>query len=173
MSRRAGMLAVTLLVLAGCGGRPPNSPTAGFTNRTRHSDADLQAIWLTAQQSLAQSIDLNPLQQADKSVPPDVVPGDARALNVKPDSLLIEPVPDVSSQTFFGATGVRRAAPTGMIPCPKPCNARFAPAYSSYQPLLIRYAASWDMDADNFRIVVEYEFENHILHRLGYDTKWR
>ena len=69
MSRRAGMLAVTLLVLAGCGGRPPNSSTAGFTNRTRHSDADLQAIWLTAQQSLAQSIDLNPLQQADKSVP--------------------------------------------------------------------------------------------------------
>src|SRR2546423_1440647 len=49
------------LVLAGCGGRA--TPAPGLINHTRHSDADLQSLWRTAQQNLAQQIDLNPLEQ--------------------------------------------------------------------------------------------------------------
>jgi hypothetical protein len=41
-------------------------------NQTRHSDADLQAIWTEAQQNVAQKIDLNPLQRVSASVPPDI-----------------------------------------------------------------------------------------------------
>jgi hypothetical protein len=174
MDKSARVLLVTaLMILIACGGRPPDAQKAGFINRSRHSDAELQAIWATAQQSIAQSIDLNPLQQSSPGVPPNVLPGDARAIDIKPTELLVDPIPDVSSQAFFVATGIRRTSPTGMIPCPKPCNARYAPAYSFYQPELTKYAASWDSQPDNFSVILEYEFENHILHTLGYNTKWR
>jgi len=174
MNKSAHVLLVTaLMILIGCGGRPPNSQPTEFINHSRHSDAELRAIWATAQQSIAQSIDLNPLQQSNPKVPPNVLPGDIRAFDVKPNELLVDPIPDVSSQVFFVATGIRRASPTGMIPCPKPCNARYAPAYSFYHPEQTKYAASWELQPDNFNVILEYEFENHIMHTLGYDTKWR
>ena len=168
----AGWIVLTAL-LTGCVARPPTQTLGGFVNHTRHSDADLQAIWLTAQQSVAQGIDLNPLQQAQVNVPPDVLPGDPRAINVMPQQLTVAAVADVSSQALFAATGTRRAEPTGLIACPKPCNVRYATAYSSYDPPLTQYAASWEFDGDNFTVILEYEFENHILNALGYNTQWR
>jgi hypothetical protein len=54
-----------------------------------------------------------------------------------------------------------------------PCNVRYAPAYSVYRNPAIHYAASWEQQPDSFSTILQYEFENHILNALGYDTKWR
>ena len=50
---------------------------------------------------------------------------------------------------------------------------RYATAYSRYDPTAIKYAASWESSEDNFRDILEYEFENQILFALGYDLTWR
>ena len=159
------------LVLLGCGdGSPPQPAPAGFVNQTRHSDAALWAIWQDAQQSLAQKIDLNPVQA---NAPPRILPGDSRALTVSPVQLTVAAEPDVSSQELLAATGVERPDPTGMILCAQPCDVRYATAYSRYQPEITRYAASWESRESDFRTILEYEFENQILFALGYDTRWR
>jgi hypothetical protein len=165
--------AVLTIILLGCGGSPHSAAPVGFINQTRHSEADLQALWTEAQQSVAQKIDLNPLQRLSNSVPPETRPGDPRALNVEPRQLLVAAESDVSPEVLFAATGERRAAPTGMIACPQPCNVRYSTAYSFYQPELTKYAASWEFAGDNFSVILEYEFENHILSALGYDMTWR
>jgi hypothetical protein len=173
MNRIAVTLVLTIILL-GCGGSPKNPvAAAGFINQTQHSDADLQAIWAEAQQSVAQQIDLNPLQQLSNSIPPETRPGDPRALSVEPHQLLVAAEPDVSPEVLFAATGQHRANPTGMIACPKPCNVRYSTAYSFYQPELTKYASSWEFSGNNFDVILEYEFENHILSALGYDMTWR
>jgi hypothetical protein len=161
------------IVLLGCDGSSPSPALSGFINQTRHSDADLQAIWTEAQQNLAQQIDLNPLQQPSNSVSADMRPGDPRALSVEPHQLLVAAEPDVSPEVLFAATGEQRANPTGMIACPRPCNVRYSTAYSFYQPELTKYASSWEFSGNNFDVILEYEFENHILNVLGYDMTWR
>jgi hypothetical protein len=171
--RRIVVAAGLTIVLLGCGGSSQSPALAGFINRTRHSDADLQAIWTEAQQSVAQQIDLNPLQQLSNSVSADVRPGDPRALSVEPHQLLVAAEPDVSPEVLFAATGEQRASPTGMIACPQPCNVRYSTAYSFYQPELTKYASSWEFSKNSFGVILEYEFENHILNVLGYDMKWR
>ena len=171
--KRNAALFVLILALLGCGGRAQSPvPAAGFINQTQHSNVDLQSIWTQAQQNVAQQIDLNPLQ-VSKKIPPKVLPGDRRALSVEPHQLLVAAVPDVSSQLLLAATGEQRSNPTGMIACPSPCNVRYSTAYSFYQPELTKYAASWEFDANNFDVILEYEFENHILNALGYDMRWR
>ena len=172
MRQKLGMAILTAGLL-GCGQSPHSSVPNGFVNRTQHSDADLQAIWTEAQQSVAQQIDLNPIQQLSKNLSPETRPGDPRALSVEPHQLLVAAVADASSEALFAATGERRADPTGMIACPRPCNVRYSTAYSFYQPDLTKYAASWEFSGDNFNVILEYEFENHILSALGYDMTWR
>ena len=77
---RRNLLVLMLgMVLAGCGGRP-EAPPEGFVNQTHHSEADLWTIWKAAQETLAQEIDLNPLQRSFAGAPADIRPGDARAL---------------------------------------------------------------------------------------------
>ena len=171
--RRTLIAAVLTAVLLGCGGSSPNPVSSGFLNHTQHSDADLQAIWTEAQQSVAEKIDLNPLQRLSQNVLTDTRPGDARALRVEPDQLLVASEPDVSSAVFLAATGEQRANPTGLIACPQPCNVRYATAYSLYRPELTKYAASWEFVGDNFNVILKYEFENHILSTLGYNMTWR
>jgi hypothetical protein len=161
---------IMTVVLLGCDGSPL---ATGFVNQTQHSDADLQAIWTEAQQSVAQKIDLNPLQRFSNKGLPDTLPGDPRAWSVEPHQLLVAPVPDVSSGDLLAATGEHRSDPTGMIACPLPCNVRYSTAYSFYQPELTKYAASWEFAGDNFNVILEYEFENHILNALGYAMTWR
>jgi hypothetical protein len=167
------VLVILTMILLGCGGSPQSPASPAFVNETRHSDADLQEIWTEAQQSVAQQIDLNPLQQLSNNVSPEMRPGDPRALSVQPHQLLVAAEPDVSSQVLFAATGQRRSDPTGLIACPHPCNVRYATAYSLYQPELTKYAASWEFNGNNFSVILEYEFENHILNTLGYDMTWR
>jgi hypothetical protein len=171
--RRSAVTVVCIVILLGCGGSPQSANPAGFVNRTWHSDAELQAIWVEAQQSLAQQIDLNPLQKLPNRVSPETLPGDPRALSMEPHQLLVAPERDVPSEIFFVATGQRRSDPTGMIVCPNPCNVRYSTAYSFYRPELTKYAASWEFEADNFNAILEYEFENHILSALGYNMTWR
>lgn len=160
------------LALLGCGGQPAGPP-AGFVNQTRHSDADLWMIWQAAQDSIAYQVDLNPLQRSSFGAPADIRPGDRRALEIMPHQLRVGAEPDVSSSDLLAATGVERSDPTGMIACPKPCNVRYAAAYSFYSRDLTQYAASWEEQGDSFTLVLEYEFENQILAALGYSLRWR
>jgi hypothetical protein len=171
--KRNLIFGVLTALLLGCGGSSPTPVSSGFINQTQHSDADLQAIWTEAQQSLAQKIDLNPLQRLSQNVPPDTRPGDPRALEVEPDQLLVAPEPDVSPAVLFAASGQQHANPTGLIACPQPCTVRYATAFSLYRPELTKYAASWEFAGDNFSVILKYEFENHILSKLGYDMTWR
>jgi hypothetical protein len=169
-----GRLSMCLLasVLLGCGARS-SEPQPGFVNRTRHSNTDLWTIWNAAQQSIASRVDLNPLQQSADSALPVVLPGDPRALGIEPQQLTVASAPDVSSQALLAATGTLRPNPTGMIACPQPCDARYAPAYSRYRPQVTKYAASWEAVDSDFDTILQYEFENQILFALGYDMRWR
>lgn len=171
--KRNILTAVFTAILLGCGGSSLSPIPSKFINQTQHSDANLQAIWMEAQQSVAQKIDLNPLQRLSHNVLPDTRPGDPRALHIEPDQLLVAPEPDVASAVLFAATGDRHTDPTGLIACPQPCNVRYSTAFSLYHPELTKYAASWEFAGDNFSVILEYEFENHILSTLGYDMTWR
>lgn len=168
---RPYLLSLLVMLGIGCGGGIPSQPqAAGFVNQTRHSDAALWELWQEAQQQVAQSIDLNPLQ---RDAAARIFPGDPRALNVTPSQLSVASEPDTPAQTLFAATGVERTDPTGLIPCPQPCDANYATAYSRYHPGQVRYAASWESRESDFSTLLEYEFENQILFALGYDTRWR
>ena len=171
MRLRARVAVVLALVLSGCGGRP--GTPVGFINETRHSNAELQSLWQQAQQDLSMQIDLNPLEREMNSAAPHIVPGDPRALSVLPQQLVVSSQPDISSTALYATTGTMRSDPTGLISCPAPCNVTYAPAYSLYAQPATRYAASWEFSSNNFDILVEYEFENHILYALGYDLAWR
>jgi hypothetical protein len=37
----------------------------------------------------------------------------------------------------------------------------------------MKYAGSWEFAGDNLNVILEYEFENHILIALGYVMRWR
>ena len=161
-----------LLVLLGCGGQPDAGPE-GFVNQTHHSDAELWTIWKAAQQTVADEVDLNPLQRSLSGATADIRPGDAGALKIMPHQLRVSAEPDVSAGVLLAATGLERPDPTGMIACPQPCNVRYAAAYTLYGKDLTRYAASWESQGASFTFVLEYEFENQILAALGYSLKWR
>lgn len=170
----ARVLVLACMLLTGCGNNSQVPAAAvGFVNQTEHSDAQLWSLWAAAQQSLAQQIDLNPLEQQLSDAPPEIVPGDPRALNVSPHQVVVSPQPDVSSTALYAATGTSRPNPTGLILCPQPCNVNYAPAYSLYSQPTSRYAASWEFAGNNFDTLVQYEFENQILNALGYDLRWR
>jgi hypothetical protein len=162
------------ILLSGCSNNQnADSSDIGFVNLTQHSDDELWSLWKAAQQNLAQQIDLNPLEQQLDNAAPQILPGDAHALNVSPHQVVVSAQPDISASTLYAATGAMHSDPTGLIPCPQPCNVKYAPAYSVYAQPTSRYAASWEFEGDNFDHLVEYEFENQILSGLGYDMRWR
>lgn len=171
--RRRLHVVLACLWLAGCGGGFPGGLPAGFINQTQHSDADLWALWKTAQQELAQEVDLNPLRQSLYDAPADIRPGDARALSAMPHQLVVASEPDVNSNVLLAAAGVQRTDPTGLIACPQPCNVRFAAAYSLHSRQITKYARSWEFQGDNFSRILKNEFENQILAELGYSLRWR
>lgn len=164
-------LALTIVLLQGCGGG--GNLATGFINQTQHTDAELWVLWHAAQQDLSRQIDMNPLQRTLSNAPPQILPGDSRVWNVQPRQLTVSSRRDVSSSALFAATGINRADPTGLIACPQPCNVSYAAAYSLYLQNTSRYAASWEFGGNNFDVLVQYEFENHILEQLGYDMTWR
>lgn len=163
------MICVAMFVACGT---PSQSPV-GFVNETSHSDAQLWAIWHSAQHNLSQQIDLNPLQRVFQNVPADIHPGDARVWNISPRQLRVAPQADVLSSVLYGATGESRRDPTGLVLCPQPCNVDYTAAYSLFRQPTVRYAASWELSESNFEFLLTYEFENQILNSLGYDMMWR
>lgn len=171
MRAQSWIVFTACILLSACGNQANSS--LGFINQTEHSDAELWNLWNSAQQTLAKQIDLNPLQRQLSGAPPQMLPGDARALSVSPHQLVVSSQPDVMAATLLAATGTTRGDPTGLILCPQPCNVNYAPAYSLYVQPATRYAASWEFDDSNFDTLVQYEFENHILKTLGYDLRWR
>jgi hypothetical protein len=174
MEKKLTGLLLSILLMTACAGLHTDSgPNASFINRTQHSDAQLQALWKAAQQTLSQQIDLNPLQRELYNTAPNILAGDMRVWNTSPRQLAVASQEDVSSPTLLAATGMVRPDPTGLISCPQPCNVNYAPAYSLYTQRTTRYAASWESSGSNFDALVQYEFENQILHALGYDTTWR
>jgi hypothetical protein len=168
---RVQPLAIACILLSGCGGAP--NAAVGFVNRTTHSESALWNLWRAAQQNISRQVDINPLEQELHNAAPEILPGDSRALNVAPREIMVAPKPDIRAATLYAETGISRPDPTGLIPCRQPCNVNFAPAYSVYVSPATHYAASWEFDGTSFDTLVEYEFENHILHTLGYDLRWR
>lgn len=169
-----GAVLAGIAVAGGCGGQPVNSSSnAVFVNGTQHSDAELAVLWKSAQQTLSVQVDLNPLQRELYHALPNILPGDTRVWSISPHQLQVSAKPDVSSPTLLAATGMVRPDPTGLIACPQPCNVQYAPAYSLYAQPATNYAESWEQSESNFDALVEYEFENQILHALGYDLRWR
>ncbi len=168
---RYGAAVLSAIMLLGCGRQALPTTPIGFVNATKHSDAKLWAIWGQAQKSVANAIDLNPLQAGDGAA--QVLPGDLRALGVLPDQVSVAAEPDVAASVLAAVTGIQRSNPTGLIACPAPCSVGYAAAYSQYDPARVRYAASWEASESNFDYLLEYEFENQILHALGYDLRWR
>lgn len=166
-------VAVLGLTWLGCGSGSTESLPVGFTNLTHHSTGNLWTIWQAAQQSVAQQINLNPVQTSLQHAPPQRLPGDPRAMQVMPHQLSVASRPDVASSVLLAATGLNRPDPTGLILCPAPCNVTYAAAYSEYRPQTTRFAASWESQGNNFSLVLQYEFENQILAALGYDMTWR
>ena len=174
MRKQGTAFLLSIIFMIACGGRSVDSrPNVQFINGTRHSDAQLLALWNAAQQTLSQQIDLNPLQRELYNSAPNIVPGDSRVWNTSPRQLAVASQADVASPTLLAATGMVRPDPTGLIVCPQPCNVNYASAYSLYAQPTTRYAASWEASDSNFDALVQYEFENQILHALGYDTTWR
>ncbi len=175
MQRQLRAMLLVMVLFTGCGGRTVSAPAPpiGFVNQTLHSDAQLWSLWKAAQQNLSQQVDLNPLQRTLDSAPTQILPGDARVWNISPRQLSVSSQADVSASAFYAATGASRPDPTGLISCPQPCNVSYAPAYSLYWQPISRYAASWEFQGRSFDVLLQYEFENQILHELGYDMTWR
>ena len=171
MVRRIAVVLLSAVLAASCGGLP--EPPIGFVNQTNHTEAQLWALWKTAQQNLSRQIDLNPLQQAFQNAAPDIHPGDPRVWGVSPRQVTVSSQADVSSAAYYAATGDQRPDPTGLIACPQPCNVHYSAAYSQFQRPTTRYAASWEVSESNFDYLITYEFENQILSTLGYDMRWR
>ena len=162
------------LGLLGCG-ELPNALPVGFDNQAKHSDAELWVVWKAAQESLAQEVDLNPLQRSSSGAPADIRPGDPRALDVMPHQLKVSAEPDVTALDLLVATGMERSDPTGMIACREPCNVRYLCR------LRIRSTAGTLPDtplhggsrATVFPLCWSMKFENQILAALGYSLRWR
>jgi len=155
-------------LLTGCGAR-----SAGFVNETAmHSDTQLMQLWHQAQQDLAQQIDLNPIQHIRYGTPETILPGDPRALSFNPLMITVRVIPDMTPDQLL-VYGLVSPEPTGMIICPQPCDGPVARAYSTPSRYRTHIAASWEHNEPDWEFIVVYEFENHILYGLGYDTSWR
>jgi hypothetical protein len=162
-------LLLLVVLLAGCGAARP----VGFVNETAsHSDAQLMELWHQAQQDLSRQVYLNPIQHNLYGTHEDLLPGDSRALNSNPRMITVEVFPDLTSAQLL-VYGVARPEPTGMIVCPEPCDGRVAAAFSTPAKYRTHVAASWEHTEFDWDFIIVYEFETHILYRLGYDTSWR
>jgi hypothetical protein len=162
-------LFVLVVLLMGCGAARP----FGFVNETAfHSDAQLMELWHLAQHNLSQQIYLNPIEHVLYGTPEVLLSGDSRALNFNPRMITVQVYPDLTAAQLL-AYGVERPAPTGMIVCPQPCDGRVGPAFSTPAKYFTRVAASWESNDPEWTLIIVYEFENHILYGLGYDTSWR
>lgn len=147
------------LVMQACGGSGSTSTpqqTQAFQNHTTSSDATLQALWTTAQNNVAnKTITLNEALVASENAAPVTHPPDPRAESENPNGQLVYGEPDApgyEGQGIIDCSSVRPDAPL--------CHGYTTVFGAVYVP---------NSAIGN----AEYEFENVILLRLGYDISQR
>lgn len=147
------------LVMVGCGGGGSSSvppQTQGFRNYTTSSDDTLLSLWKTAQNDLAHNtITLNEALVVAGNEPPITHPPDPRAASVSPDGQVVYGEPDAPGYEGQGIIDCSLVRPD--VPL---CHGYTTVNGWVYVP----------NDAINN---AEYEFENVILIRLGYDVRQR
>jgi hypothetical protein len=143
--------------MVACGGGGSTSTpqqTQSFQNNTTSSDATLLALWKTAQDNLAHNtITLNAALVVTQNAPPVTASADPRAESITPNGQVVYGEPD--------ATGYDGQ---GIIDCS-----------SVSVPLCHGYTTvnGWVYVPNDAINNAEYEFENVILLRLGYDISKR
>ena len=146
------------LVMEACGSGSASAPqqAQGFQNYTTSSDDTLLALWKTAQDNLAHNtITLNQALVATQNVPPVTHPPDPRAESVNPDGQVVHGEPDAPGYEGKGIIDCSSARPD--VPL---CHGYTTVYGAVYVPNSVINNA-------------EYEFENAILIRLGYDIRQR
>jgi hypothetical protein len=144
--------------MVACGGSGSSStPQAqAFQNHTTSSDDTLMALWNTAQNNLANNtITLNEALVVSGNATPITHPPDPRAASVNPDGQIVYGEPDAPGYEGQGIIDCSSVRPTAPL-----CHGYVSVTGWVYVP----------NDAINN---AEYEFENVILMRLGYDTRQR
>ena len=149
----------TALAMVACGGAGSSSAapqTQEFQNYTTSSDATLLSLWETAQNNLARNpITMNEALVASGKATPVTHAPDPRAASENPDGQVVYGEPDApgyAGQGVIDCSSVRPDAPL--------CHGYTTVTGWVYVP----------NDAINN---AEYEFENVILRRLGYDISQR
>jgi hypothetical protein len=143
-------------MMVACGGGSSSSApqqTQTFQNHTTSSDAALLSLWNMAQNNLAHNtITLNEALVVTQNAPPVTVPADLRAASVSPNDQVVYGEPDAPGQG------------QGVIDC-SAVNVPLCHGYTTVN--------GWVYVPDDAINNAEYEFENVILIRLGYDISKR
>jgi hypothetical protein len=171
----AVVCALLLLVwLTGCGGRVPVSSTLKLPgHHAVFSDPRFQSAWTDAQRAISREpIFLNAAYVAEKrEYVNDMKPADIRANDIWPDGVTVSAEPDLTVAQLQaenpGETLKHFADPTGVIHAPDGSSAKYCAAYTLGNSIVVANSLLYDAG------ILEYEFENVILRRLGYDTRKR
>ena len=146
------------LMMQACGGGNSSAPPQpqAFQNHTTSNDVTLLALWKTAQDNLAHNtITLNQALVATQSVPPVTQPPDPRAESVNPDGQVVYGEPDAPGYEGKGIIDCSSVRPD-------------VPLCHGYITVY-----GWVYVPNSAINNAEYEFENAILFRLGYDISQR
>jgi len=162
----AVVLSLCAMLVVSCGGQPDSVDQAGvdFVNRTTLSHEQLTARWKQAQEQIA-GIGV-PLDVFSK--PPTNYIRDSRALAISPRNVVVDSVPDIPvSQLPSGLLPPGKKDPSGVIAC-SDCAQYYVHSYVRLTKSPNVFSAASLVEA-----AVKYEFENIILHQLGYDVRNR
>jgi hypothetical protein len=162
-------LFVALLLLTGCGGSPKAAPTAQAVGAS-FTDPKLAALWQGAQTTIAtQPIELNAALVVEDKEYPSYVPADSRAYGVEPTGVTVTVEPDLTAAQLQAAGFPKTVAePTGVIQCPQNAgNVKWCHSYTIGNDIVVAQSLLYSAGA------TQYEMENVILQRLGYNIGGR
>ena len=154
---RQAALLLAVVWLIGCGGMPsePANTAAprAFINRTSVSETVLTQAWSFAQINLTNNpILLNQLTVSTQGSTQVWAQPDARAMGLQPWGITVEEQPE----------GPQHAIP---------CSIGLCASYVTFSPDIVVASDYWLKTQPV--PVLQYEFENLMLHRLGYDVSKR
>ena len=142
--------AAALLVVTSCGARPTIAG-ARFINQSQLTMEYLETSWVAAQETIAtKPIELNPVQRILHGTPSQFAPPDSRARTIAPSNVYVRERRDNGGE-FFMCGSVRAHGCTSDAGSAAP---------------MIEFAG-------NYPQVIEYEDENIILRKLGYNIAGR